>query len=114
VFIKGGLVAFVTSYHKGYDFAKKVKVIHRYVPWEVSELVVYFLGLGRPFVDDLQMMHHEMDKFTTFIWEPPADYEDDDSEDEDNDVDDGDDGDEERGDGEAEQQRQMPANPDGY
>lgn len=108
VFAEGGLISFVTSYHKGYDFAKKVKVIHRYVPREVSELVVYFLGLGRPFVDDLQMMYYEMDESTTFIWEPPVDDEDDGSEDED------DDGDEERDDGEAEQKRQMAANPDGY
>jgi hypothetical protein len=33
----------------------------------VSELVVYFLGLGRPFIDDLQMMHYSVDEPTTFF-----------------------------------------------
>jgi hypothetical protein len=53
VFVDCGLVLFVSTYYKGYDFTKKVKAIHRYVPREVSELVVYFLGLGQPFIDDL-------------------------------------------------------------
>ncbi|KAK1912062.1 hypothetical protein P3342_012545 [Pyrenophora teres f. teres] len=40
-FSGGGLVSFTTTYHKGYSFSKRVKTIHRYVPQEVSELVVY-------------------------------------------------------------------------
>jgi hypothetical protein len=32
VFLDRGLVSFVSTYHKGYDFTKKVKAIHRYVP----------------------------------------------------------------------------------
>jgi hypothetical protein len=67
VFLDRGLVSFVSTYHKGYDFTKKVKAIHRYVPREVSELVVYFLGLGRPFIDDLQMMHYDVEEPTTFL-----------------------------------------------
>jgi hypothetical protein len=46
VFVEGGLVAFVTTYYKGYSFSKHVKTIYRYVPREVSELVVYFLALA--------------------------------------------------------------------
>ncbi|KAI4941648.1 hypothetical protein J4E91_010679 [Alternaria rosae] len=34
VFLDRGLVSFVSTYHKGYDFTKKVKAIHRYVPRE--------------------------------------------------------------------------------
>ena len=45
VYIDGGLVSFVTSYHKGYSASKKVKIIHRYVPREVSEMVIYYLWL---------------------------------------------------------------------
>jgi hypothetical protein len=43
VFVEGGLVSFVTSYYKGYRKSKKVKIIHRYVLQEVSEIVIYFL-----------------------------------------------------------------------
>jgi superfamily II DNA helicase RecQ len=111
VFVEGGLVSFVTTYHKGYDFTKKVKAIHRYVPREVGELVVYFLGLGRPFVDDLQMMHHDVEDRTTFIWEPAPEEQEADSDDED-DVDEGEvDVGGECGDDDT---KQMPANPDGY
>lgn len=111
VFLDRGLVSFVSTYHKGYDFTKKVKAIHRYVPREVSELVVYFLGLGRPFIDDLQMMHYDVEEPTTFLWEPAPDEQEEDSEEEDN-------GEEEEGDadgdGGEEDRKQMPANPDGY
>ena len=43
VYINGGLVLFITSYHKGYSASKKVKIIHRYVLREVSEIVIYYL-----------------------------------------------------------------------
>jgi hypothetical protein len=70
VFVEGGLVSFVTTYHKGYSFSKHVKTIHRYVPREVSELVVYFLALARPFVIDLQKMHGGVRGSSSFVWEP--------------------------------------------
>jgi hypothetical protein len=104
VFIDAGLVSFVATYHKGYDFSKKVKAIHRYVPREVSELVVYFLGLGRPFIDDLQMMHYNVEEPTTFIWEPLPDEEEEESDEED--------AHEEEEDREG--TKAMSANPDGY
>lgn len=111
VFVEGGLVSFVTTYHKGYDLTKKVKAIHRYVPREVSELVVYFLGLGRPFIDDLQMMHHDVEDSTTFLWEPAPEEQEEDSEEEDDGDEEGDDADR---DGGEEGRKQMAANPDGY
>jgi hypothetical protein len=67
VFLDRSLVSFVSTYYKGYDFTKKVKAIYRYVSREVSELVVYFLGLGRLFIDDLQMMHYDVEEPTTFL-----------------------------------------------
>jgi superfamily II DNA helicase RecQ len=70
VFVESGLVSFTTTYHKGYSFSKRVKTIHRYVPREVSELVVYFLGLAQPFIDDLQGMHNDVPRPTRYIWEP--------------------------------------------
>ncbi|KAI8931122.1 hypothetical protein NX059_012132 [Plenodomus lindquistii] len=110
VFVEGGLVSFVTTYHKGYSFTKRVKTIHRYVPREVSELVVYFLGLGQPFIDDVQMMCYNVDRVTAFIWEPPTEASWDGSDSESSDPGDGDEEDEDRG----TRPRDTPINPDGY
>ena len=43
IFVDRGTVQFVTSYHKGYSASQQVKIIHRFVPREVGELVIYFL-----------------------------------------------------------------------
>lgn len=43
IFVDKGIVQFVTSYYKGYSASQKVKIIHRFVPKEVGELVVYYL-----------------------------------------------------------------------
>jgi hypothetical protein len=40
IFIKDSIVVFVTQYHKGYNVSSDVKIIHRYLPREVSKLVV--------------------------------------------------------------------------
>ena len=40
IFIEDGMVVFVTRYHKGYNVSGDVKIIHRYLPREVGELVV--------------------------------------------------------------------------
>jgi hypothetical protein len=42
VFIEDGMVVFVTRYHKGYNLSGDVKIIHRYLPREVGELVVWY------------------------------------------------------------------------
>ena len=70
VFIEGGLIAFVTSYHKGYSASGKIKTVHRYVPKEVSEIVVYYLWLVQPFVEILQMLERGQSEFGSFLWEP--------------------------------------------
>jgi hypothetical protein len=96
--------------HQGCYFTKKVKADHRYVPREVSELVLYFLGLW-PFIDDLQMMPHDVEKPTTFLWKPMPDEQEEDSEEDD----DGDGkGDSAGADGGEDERRQMATNPDGY
>jgi hypothetical protein len=42
-FIKEGMVAFVTQYHKRYTLSGDIKIIYRYLPREVGELVVYYM-----------------------------------------------------------------------
>lgn len=135
VFVGRGLVSFVTSYHKGYSASKKVKVVHRYVPREVSEMVVYYLWLVQPFARIVQMLHERQGEFKEFSWEPEAeeewsDDEEEEEEEEEDDDDDNDNGEEGRvdpavewsdGEGEdneeTERQRredQRPSSPDGF
>ena len=55
VFIDNGMVSTVTAYHKGYSITGSTKIIHRYLPKEVGELLVYYLWLVRPLVEQLQV-----------------------------------------------------------
>lgn len=45
IFIHNGMVSFVTSYHKGFRNTGVSKIIHRYVPREVGELIIWFLWI---------------------------------------------------------------------
>lgn len=45
LFVKDGLIAIVTSYYKGYTCIGLTKIIYRYLPKEVGELLVYYLWL---------------------------------------------------------------------
>ncbi|KAG8630425.1 hypothetical protein KVT40_002044 [Elsinoe batatas] len=49
LFIEDGMVCFVTVYHKNVVSTDKSKIIHRYLPREVGELVVLYLWLVLPF-----------------------------------------------------------------
>jgi hypothetical protein len=49
MFIKDGMVVLVAQYHKGYQITGDVKIIHRYLPREVGELLVWYLWLVQPF-----------------------------------------------------------------
>jgi hypothetical protein len=55
IFIEDGLVVFASRYHKGFYAQNDTKIIHRYLPREVGELVVWYLWLVLPFVERLQI-----------------------------------------------------------
>jgi hypothetical protein len=56
IFIKDGMVVFVTQYHKGYSASGDVKIIQRYLPRKVGELLVYYMWLVLPFQQRLEAM----------------------------------------------------------
>ena len=56
IFIENGLVSFVTYYHKGYSITGTTKIIHRYLPSEVGELLIYYVWLVVPFLDQLSRL----------------------------------------------------------
>jgi hypothetical protein len=69
IFIENGLVSFVTYYHKGYSVSGSVKIIHRYLPPEVSELVVYYLWLVLDFRIQLIILGLNRDEpASPFLW----------------------------------------------
>ena len=56
IFIENGMLSSVTSYHKGYSVTGSTKIIHRYLPKEVGELVIYYLWLILPFCQALELV----------------------------------------------------------
>lgn len=50
------MVSTVTLYHKGYSITGSTNIIHRYLPKEVSELMVYYLWLVLPFCQALDLV----------------------------------------------------------
>ena len=55
VFLEHGLVSTVTVWHKGYTATGSTKIIHRYLPREVGELLIYYLLLIRPFPEAIEL-----------------------------------------------------------
>jgi RecQ family ATP-dependent DNA helicase len=68
IFIEEGLVAFVTTYHKGYRSSGNIKIVHRYLPREVGELLVYYLWLVLPFWEKLQFQIAGKPSASPFLW----------------------------------------------
>ena len=73
LFIEDGMVVFVTRYHKGFEVKGDVKIIHRYLPREVGELVVWYLWLVLPFVQRMQAMLWEQGTVSDHLWPADAD-----------------------------------------
>ncbi len=111
VFIDNGMVEFVTSYHKGWSASKKSKIVHRYVPHVIGELVVYSMWLLDPWIDQLQNMVHQQTEYSPFIWEPKPEEDWKDREDEDDDKDDHDGGEGRDDDEWSEDEADKPAPP---
>ena len=61
-------MAFVASYHKGYRSSGNIKIIHRYLPREVGELLVYYLWLVLPFWEKLQFQVSGRKSDSAFLW----------------------------------------------
>ncbi|KAH2644767.1 hypothetical protein KXW55_006875 [Aspergillus fumigatus] len=53
IYIEDGMVTFATAYHKGFHVSNDVKIIHQYVPREVGELVIWYMWLVVPFINQM-------------------------------------------------------------
>jgi superfamily II DNA helicase RecQ len=68
IFIDRGMMAFVSTYHKGYRSSGKMKIIHRYLPREVGELLLRYLWLVLPFWQAVQSVVENADQLSPFVW----------------------------------------------
>lgn len=73
IFVEDGLVALVIAYHKGYTCTGSTKIIHRYLPREVSELLIYYLWLILPFLQKLELLCPKKVKSQSFKWNRQTD-----------------------------------------
>ncbi|KAH8586488.1 hypothetical protein B0O99DRAFT_702040 [Bisporella sp. PMI_857] len=62
------MVAFLTGYYKGYRSSSNIKIIHRYLPREVGELLVYYLWLVLLFHEKLQWESRGRRCNSPFLW----------------------------------------------
>ncbi|OBT40734.1 hypothetical protein VE00_09776 [Pseudogymnoascus sp. WSF 3629] len=58
VFVIDGQVMFVTRYHKSQALFGRPKVIPRFMPWRVGQLVAVFLAYVQRFKEDLDQQTH--------------------------------------------------------
>lgn len=68
LYIDHGLVSFVTSYHKGYSIDGSLKLIHRYLTPELSQILVQYLVLILPFVEQLNNLVFRQSIDSSFLW----------------------------------------------
>ena len=68
IFISKGQVCFVTAYHKNFQQTNQAKIIHRFMPRAVGELLVWYLWLVLPFWQDVQGMIKGANKASAFLW----------------------------------------------
>jgi superfamily II DNA helicase RecQ len=68
MFIEDGMVVLVTRYHKGYQMQGDVKIIHRYLPREVAELLIWYLWLVQPFQRQLESYIYRRKDIPTHVW----------------------------------------------
>ncbi|KAI4192308.1 MAG: hypothetical protein LQ350_008675 [Teloschistes chrysophthalmus] len=70
IFLENGLVSLVSCYHKGYSIEGSVKLIHRYLPPVLSLIVVRYLILVRPLVQQLNHLALGLESLGTYLWDP--------------------------------------------
>lgn len=68
IFIHEGMVCFVAIYHKGFRQTGNIKVIHRYLPREVGELLVWYMWLVLPFWQAVQGRMKQKRRRSAFLW----------------------------------------------
>jgi len=67
VYVIDGRVVFITRYHKSQSQWDKPKVIPRFLPWRVGQLMVVYLGYAQPFREHLTVEISDSG-WTEYVW----------------------------------------------
>lgn len=68
IFIEDGMVVIISNYHKGYAISGNVKIIHRYLPQEIGELLVLYMWLVMPFEQRIQSLVYEKEPLSARLF----------------------------------------------
>jgi len=69
IFVENGLLVIVTYYHKGYNITGTEKIIHRYLPQEVGEILLLYVWLVLPMRQQLQKLVFDDEEIpSAFLW----------------------------------------------
>lgn len=68
VYVKNEIMVFVTRYHKGYSRSGEIKLIYRYLPFLVGQLLVRYLWLIQLFVERLEILYYAAPHVSAFLW----------------------------------------------
>ena len=68
IFVQRRIVCFVVWYHKNMRSTDQAKVVHRFLPREVGELLVWYLWLVLPFWQQIQGVIKGGDVSSAFLW----------------------------------------------
>jgi hypothetical protein len=60
-------MTFMTHYHKGYAISGEQKIIHHYLPYEVSLIVIQYLWLVLPFIKRLKSLYYSSYELSAFL-----------------------------------------------
>ncbi|KAL6401746.1 hypothetical protein AUP68_00561 [Ilyonectria robusta] len=63
-----GLLMLVAGYHKGFSKIERLKIIHRFLPREVSILLMYYLWLALPYWEEVQANVWDISEFSANLW----------------------------------------------
>ena len=70
LFVENGNLFFVTYYYKGYSIKGSTKIIYRYLPRKVGELLIYYLWLVYPFISRISGSIFKKN-LSTYLFEIP-------------------------------------------
>ncbi|MCJ1279694.1 hypothetical protein MMC21_007518 [Puttea exsequens] len=70
IFLVNEQFSFITLYHKGFAMGGTTKLVHRFLPVELNQILVQYLVLVRPFEDHLaQLLHYNPGRLrSAFLW----------------------------------------------
>lgn len=78
ILLEHGMMVFVTQYHKGYTMSGQPKVVYRYLPREVGELLVWYLWLVLPLQQEFEVTVKgigESQRLEPFLWPKRGDVD---------------------------------------